>query len=240
MCRKYPKCECAWGDFRCRRAAGIRDAGAKTCAVGQNAPHMSEACAEIAELAARWIVEEGADFGSAKRRAIKQLGLSHRAVMPSNDDIEVAVRNYIAVFCAETQGEELRALRRLALVWMERLQVFRPYLTGAVWHGTATRLTDIYLHLFCDDCKSAELTLIDRGVNYQTGSSTGFHGALVDTLSVHAWCEELDEEVGVHLMVYDYDDIRGALKTDAQGRSPRGDIDAVKRLLEGENFESAR
>ena len=36
----------------------------------------------------------------------------------------------------------------------ERLAAFRPYLGGAVWHGTATRLSDIYLQLFCDDSKA--------------------------------------------------------------------------------------
>ena len=38
--------------------------------------------------------------------------------------------------------------------------------------------------------------------------------------------------VGVHLMVYDLDDMRGALKPDAKGRAPRGDLAAVRRLLE--------
>jgi len=33
-------------------------------------------------------------------------------------------------------------------------------------------------------------------------------------------------------LVNDFDDVRGALKHDAQGRSPRGDFEAVKRLIE--------
>jgi hypothetical protein len=33
-------------------------------------------------------------------------------------------------------------------------------------------------------------------------------------------------------MVYDLDDLRGALKPDAKGRSPRGDMAAVRRLLQ--------
>ena len=35
-----------------------------------------------------------------------------------------------------------------AVEWMERMAAFRPHLGGAVWHGTATRLSDIYLQ-FC-------------------------------------------------------------------------------------------
>ncbi len=54
-------------------------------------------------------------------------------------------------FCADTQPAELQALRELAALWMERLAEFRPHLSGAVWRGTATRLNDIHLQLYCDD-----------------------------------------------------------------------------------------
>jgi hypothetical protein len=114
---------------------------------------------------------------------------------------------------------------------MTRLSEFRPHLGGAVWHGTATRKSDIYLQLFCDDSKSAEIALIDQRVNYLARTVKGFHGEAVDALSVHAFCVELNEDIGVHLMIYDFDDLRGALKFDAKGRSPRGDITAVQGLL---------
>lgn len=194
---------------------------------------MTDVTAEIAGLAARWVVEEGMEYGLAKRQAIKQFGLGARAPMPSNDVLEAAVMDYIAVFCADTQASELAALRRLALSWMSRLSVFRPHLSGAVWHGTATRKSDIYLQLFCDDSKSAEIALIDQGAKYLARTVTGFQGELVDALSVHAFCAELNEEIGVHLMIHDYDDLRGALKPDAKGRSPRGDAAALARLLHG-------
>ena len=186
---------------------------------------------EIAAGAARMVVEEGLDFGAAKRRAVKQMGLSGRTALPANEEVEDEVMAYIALFCADTQPGELRALRRLALVWMERMSAFKPYLGGAVWHGSATRLSDIYLQLFCDDCKSAEIALIDHRVDYIPRTVTGFHGESVEALSVHALCPELSEEVGVHLLIYDRDDLRGALRPDAKGRTPRGDTASVKALL---------
>ena len=158
---------------------------------------------EIAAVAARMVVEEGLEYGPAKRRAVKQLGLPARTALPGNEALEDAVREYISVFCAETQPHELMALRRLALVWMERMAKFRPHLGGAVWHGTATHLSDIYIQLFCDDCKSAEISLIDHKVNYEPRTISGFQGESVEALSVHAFCQELGEEVGVHLLVYD-------------------------------------
>lgn len=187
---------------------------------------------EIAAAAARLVVEEGLEYGPAKRRAVKQMGLGARTALPDNDSLEDAVREYIEIFCADTQPAELAALRRLALTWMERLAEFRPYLGGAVWHGTATRLSDIYIQMFCDDPKSAEIKLIENAVDYTPRTVTGFNGESVEALSISSMCRELGEEIGVHLLVYDHDDLRGALKPDAKGRTPRGDLAAVRALVE--------
>jgi hypothetical protein len=196
--------------------------------------HMDSTQSEIAATAARMVVEEGLEYGPAKKRAVKQLGLNARTALPDNDAVEASVREYIELFCADTQPGELRALRRLAVTWMERLAEFRPYLAGAVWHGTATRLSDIYLQLFCDDPKSAEIALVENKVDYEARTVTGFNGQPVEALSFSSLSRELGETIGVHLMIYDHDDLRGALKPDSQGRSPRGTVDAVRALLEQE------
>ena len=190
---------------------------------------------EIAATAARLIVEEGLEYGPAKRRAVKELGLNSRAALPNNELTEQAVREYIDIFCADTQPIELAALRELALQWMHRVAEFRPHLSGAVWRGTATRLSDIYIQLFCDDAKSAELLLIDKGVRYEVHAVSGFKGETVDALSVRSRCPVLNEEIGVHFMVYDYDDLRGALLPDTHGRAWRGDTEAVRRLVDSTN-----
>ncbi len=189
---------------------------------------------EIAAVAARLVVEEGLEYAAAKRRAVKQLGLPARTPLPDNVMLEVAVREDIAVFCAETQSVELQALRELALLWMDRLQIFRPHLGGSVWHGTATRHSDIYLQLFCDDPKAPEWTLLDHRVEYHPGTVNGWRGEPVEALTLRARSETLGQWVLVHLMVHDLDDLRGALKPDAQGRKPRGDVAALRRLLAGE------
>jgi hypothetical protein len=195
---------------------------------------MSDVLMEIAATAARMVVEEGLEYGVAKQRAVKQMRLPPRTALPSNDVLEAEVRDYLDLFCADTQPGELRALRDLALVWMERLEVFRPHLGGAVWRGTATRLSDIYLQLFCDDSKSTEIELINQGCDYQVTRVTGFQGQPVDALSLSIACPALQTHVGLHLLIHDHDDLRGALKPDAHGRSWRGDQQALKRILEAE------
>lgn len=188
---------------------------------------------EIAAAAARLVVEEGLDYGAAKRRAVKELGAPARAALPDNDAVQEQVRAYLALFRADTQPAELLALRELALTWMQRLAEFRPHLTGAVWNGTATRLSDVYLQLFCDDPKSAEIALINQGVAFDARQVRGFRGERVDALSFSVFCSGLGEHVGVHLMIHDHDDVRGALKPAADGRPARGDEQALRaRMLE--------
>jgi hypothetical protein len=193
---------------------------------------MADLTDEIAASAAQCVVEEGLEYGPAKRRALKILGLPPKTPLPNNEQLEAQVRDYIEIFCADTQPGELLALRQHALMWMNRLATYRPYLGGAVWHGTATRLSDIYLQLFCDDAKSTEIELINQGVDFEARTVNGLHGEPVEALSIHSYCEALGEEIGVHLLINDFDDVRGALKLDSQGRSPRGDVQAVKRLFE--------
>ena len=190
---------------------------------------------EIAATAARLVVDEGMEYAGAKQKALRSLGRqgSRQSELPSNELVEDEVRDYLAVFCADTQPAELDALRRLALTWMDRLAEFRPHLAGAVWRGTATRLSAIHLDLYCDDAKSAELALINHGVDYDVGSRPGVRGGQpVDLLKLASRCKPLNETVTVFLTILDHDDLRGALKPDVRGRSWRGDAAALRRVLQ--------
>ncbi|MDH4451044.1 MAG: hypothetical protein QE265_10715 [Rhodoferax sp.] len=192
---------------------------------------MDDSKQNIAAAAARWVVEEGLEYRAAKLRAAQALGARARTGLPDNAMVETAVNEYIALFCAETQAHELRALRELAWDWMQRLTAFRPHLSGTVWRGTATRHSDIHIQLFCDDSKAAEIYLIDQGIRFDVQSVVGLQGKAIDVLSLHVRCTALGEYVGLHLYIDDLDAIRGALRPDASGRALRGDLTAVSKLL---------
>ena len=67
--------------------------------------------AAIAVAAARLIVEEGMEYGAAKRRAARDLGGNARnGDLPGNDEIEDEVRAYLELFRADTQPAELAEL----------------------------------------------------------------------------------------------------------------------------------
>jgi len=188
---------------------------------------------EIAAAAAQLVVEHGLEYGAAKRKAARDLGRrsTRRGDLPANEEVEDEVRAYLDLFCADSQPNELRALREVALQWMERLAEFRPHLSGAVWRGTATRLSAVHLDLYCGDTKAAEIGLVNRGVNYDSGSIDRPSAEPLNVLTVASPSSALGELVTVHLLVRDFDELRGALKPDARGRSWRGDPAALRRLL---------
>jgi hypothetical protein len=188
---------------------------------------------EVAQTAARMIVEDGLDYASARRKALREHGDGRRLRdAPGNEVIEDEVRAHIAIFHAETQPGELRSLREAALRWMRRLAEFRPHVGGAVWRGTATRQSVVRLDLYCDDVKGPELALLNKGVDYETVSEPLGRGEHSMTLVLGERHDALDDWITIHLNILDLDDLRGALKPDARGQTWRGDAAALQRLLE--------
>jgi hypothetical protein len=189
---------------------------------------------EIAAAAAALVVDEGMEYAAAKHKAAR--GFAGRPELPSNEALEDAVREHISLFCADSQPAELHALREVAALWMQRLRDFSPHVWGAVWRGTATRLSQVRVDLYCDDPKAAEIALINAGENYDSAElPADKHRASrepIPVLTVASYSAALGDTVTVHLILRDADDVRGALKPDVQGRSWRGDLQALQRLME--------
>lgn len=122
---------------------------------------------EIAEIAARLIADNGAlDYHSAKKKAASQLGLSPNKNLPTNHEIEKALIGYQNLFQADTHKNQLRALRIQAIQAMKMLRQFRPLLVGPVASGTATRNSEIILHLYSDRLEHIALFLTEQGIPY--------------------------------------------------------------------------
>jgi hypothetical protein len=213
-----------------------RPKGSDRSARRDGTPEGQTATDEWAATAARLVVEEGLEYGPAKRKAARMLGLSgsRTRAMPDNDHLEDEVRAYIKLFRADTQPAELAALRAVALQWMQRLAEFRPHVCGAVWRGTATRLSSVHVQLFCDDPKSAEIALINLGLPYEVSSAPGPQGTDVSVLCAQSRVRGWAQPATVLLSILDFDDLRGALRTDPRGRSERGDLEALQRLMAAE------
>ena len=187
--------------------------------------------AEIAATAARMIAQDGADYATARRKAARQvLGVDQPApnLMPDNMQIEDEVRKYQALFGGGAQAERLLHLRQTALQVMDALAAFNPYLTGAVLNGTAGEHDDIHLQLFADSAKEVEIFLLGRNVNIDISETPHFKGARHDPVETVSF---LWHKEAVHAELYEFHDLRGALKPRADGRLQRVDAAGLRALM---------
>ena len=187
--------------------------------------------AQIAATAARMVAQDGADYATARRKAVRQvLGVDQPSanLLPDNLEIEDEVRKYQALFQGPAQAARLHALRTAALQVMDALAEFRPYLTGAVLSGSAGEHDDIHLQLFADSAKEVQIFLLNRNVNIEISETAHFKGGRhepVETVSF-LWHNE-----AVHAELYDFHDLRGALKPRADGRLQRVDAAGLRALM---------
>lgn len=124
----------------------------------------------VADEAARLLEQQGArDYALARRKAGARLGITDDRQLPTNEEIDAALRVRQGLFAAATQPLALRARREAALEAMEFLRDFEPRLAGSVLDGSADAHSPVCLHLFEDD----ELQLLDRlksnGVEFARG-----------------------------------------------------------------------
>jgi len=182
---------------------------------------------ELAQVAARLIAEDGMEYGAAKKKAVRQLGLPENFPLPGNAEIQDAVRDYHAIYQEEEQAERLVGFRSVAVDLMHLLDPFTPYLTGSVLDGTATRHSRIDLLLFPDSAKDVEIFLLDRGIN--------FHHGTPKTDRVEAVLMLDNEETPANLIGMPPREDRMQVKG-ADGRNrARARVKANEALLRGEN-----
>lgn len=124
----------------------------------------------IAQATARLLAMDGSqDYGSAKRKAARQLGAPDSQNLPDNQEIEDALREYQSLFQHDEARTQLALLRDIAVEYMEQLTAYDPHLTGSVLNGTAGKHSDINLQLFSDDEKEIEFWLMRLPHPYRAG-----------------------------------------------------------------------
>lgn len=120
---------------------------------------------EIAAEAARIMATEGQrSFLLAKQKAAERLGASSRQGLPSNAEIEAALRQWQQLYGGMELDQRLRELRQAAMRAMNFLAPFRPRLVGPVLEGTADEFSRISLHLFAEDPDAVVHFLLERGI----------------------------------------------------------------------------
>jgi hypothetical protein len=183
----------------------------------------------IAYLAARLMAEDGGlDYGAAKSKAARQAGLSDGDLLPDNQEVESALREYQSLYQRADQPRQLRRLREIAVQVMRDFAEFRPMLVGSVLSGTAGQHSDVNIQVFTDDPKALAIFLLNRRIRFEEGSRRlRRHG---ETAEVPQVLLDVDG-VAVTLTVLDTADERSAARTRPGDETPQrarlADVEAM-------------
>lgn len=125
---------------------------------------------QLAHHAARLMAEGGiTDYALAKRKAARQMGATDTHHLPSNQQVDEALRSFRALYQRDSHSDILRHLREQALAAMRLLEPFHPYLTGSVLNGTAGEQSDINLMVYSDDEKAVMMFLLKHNLPFESG-----------------------------------------------------------------------
>jgi hypothetical protein len=181
---------------------------------------------QLAHHAARLMAEDGiTDYAFAKRKAAKQLGAIDTQHLPSNQQVEEALRSFRTLYQHASHPPVLRDLRQQALTIMQLLQPLHPYLTGSVLDGTAGAQSDINLLVYSDDEKAVMMFLLKHNLPFESGEWR-IHQAgrqqTVPSFTVHT-----ESGVPVHIAVQPENARHGS----SRKLETHADIAAVELLL---------
>ncbi len=183
----------------------------------------------VAQLAAQLIHEHGIqDFALAKRKAARQLGIAEAHHLPGNIEIEAALKDYQALFHADTHPAILQQLRGIAIETMEMLKEFSPYLTGSVLNGTANEHSDIQIELFTDNEKDVELFLLNQNIQFKQGQRQITHQGIRKQIP----CFIMNKPIcDVYITIHAPSRIRNAPRANANEALKRASLNQALALI---------
>lgn len=177
--------------------------------------------AEIAAEAARLLAESGySDFAAAKNKALKSLGSSSsagRSVLPSNQEVAQALKDYLQMFDAEETALRLAERRQLALRLMGYLAAFKPRAAGALVSGLMTESMPVEIHLFADPPEQVDIFLSDAGWAFDDDEKHIRHPAGGD-VAIPVCRIETPEGIRVELLVFETEDMRWSPSSPIDGK----------------------
>ena len=121
----------------------------------------------VARKAAEIIMEEGiTDYLFAKRKAAKSLGLLSKDNLPSNQEIDKALKEYQNIFQDKIDSEIIMKIKKEALNIMTLFKEFNPHLTGQLLEGLIPKFPKIQINLFTDNLKEVEYILLNQNISF--------------------------------------------------------------------------
>ena len=172
------------------------------------------------------------NYRVAKQKAVERLGINLRTTMPSNAEVESALRAYQGIYGGQEHIRHLRNMRTVALSVMRSLEAFYPRLVGPVLEGTADENTRVSIHVFNDPPDAVVIHLLDKGLVFRNEQrKIRWHDGnyrQVQLLVADA------EGIEVELTLFNFMDLRQSPPSPVDGRpQKRASMSEVECLLAG-------
>lgn len=199
----------------------------------QNNRKTNQARRAIAAEAARIMSTQSQfNYRVAKHKAAERLGIKLRTTLPSNAEVESALRAYQEIYGGRQRIHHLQKMREVALTVMRSLESFYPRLVGPVLEGTADEFARVSLHVFNDPPEAVIIHLLDNGlvfrneqrkIRWHNGSYRQVQLLITDT-----------KDIEVELTLFNSVDLRQAPPSPVDGRpQKRAPLSEVECLVSG-------
>ncbi len=186
----------------------------------------------IAAEAARIMATQAQyNYRIAKQKAAQRLGVSMRIALPSNVEVENALRAYQEFYGGQQHIRHLQKMRVIALRVMRSLDLFCPRLVGPVLEGTADEHARVSLHVFNDPPDAVTIHLLDKGLVFRDEQRTiRWHDGSYRQIPLLV----IDvEDIEVELALFSHVDLRQAPPSPVDGRpQKRAPLTEVECLVE--------
>jgi hypothetical protein len=172
------------------------------------------------------------DFQAAKRKAAERLSIPDNKHVPTNQEVEQALREYLELFHAKRLSGTLETLRRCAIEAMRFLADFKPRLVGSVLSGIVTPESRIQIHVSADTPEDIGLLLDDHNIPFEENDKRlRYGGDRYDACPVYCFSADSNP---IELYVFDHKKGRETPLSLVDGRPmKRATIKEVEKLLNG-------
>lgn len=121
----------------------------------------------VANRAAEIIMEEGiTDYQFAKKKAAKYLDYQSSDFLPSNDEIDIALKEYQKIYQVDIDASLIDKIKSEALSVMELFKNFNPHLVGQLTDGLIPKYPILQINLYTDNMKEIEYLLLNNKIKF--------------------------------------------------------------------------
>jgi len=185
----------------------------------------------INECARIYVNESVKDLHSAKLKAAKHLGLTDARNLPSNEDVEQAIKNYQRLFTSSIQMHALQSLQQDALRAMAFFEHFQPRIVGALLKGTASCTSTIHLHLFTDQPEEVDWFLLENKIPHEVFNKVYYLNKQKQASTIPAYSFVANDNA-IELSVFPEVNLRQQVRSAVKGQAiERENVSNFKQLL---------